>query len=242
MGLRVALEVHQLDRFPLLGGELAERLPDLSAPVGQIRLLDNGLTQIFVRNGQRVHPPLTLTEPLLPPDGVDGPVVNEGEEEAAEGPAGGVEDLRRPPERHEGVVGDLLGDRGLTQDAEGDAVRGRRVPSVEAVEGVGVTVRETPGELVVGLRHAREYGRGLAYDAPVRRVTMYSREICGLCDEARETILAVRRRAAFEFEEILIDGDDALEREYGLRVPVVLVDGEERFEAHVDGDGLLALL
>ncbi len=71
---------------------------------------------------------------------------------------------------------------------------------------------------------------------------MYSRETCGLCDEAREAILAARREVRFEFEEILVDGDDRLEREYGLRVPVVLVDGEEALEGHVAPSQLLERL
>lgn len=62
---------------------------------------------------------------------------------------------------------------------------------------------------------------------------MYSRPGCGLCDEAREVILAERERTPFAFEEVDISGDDALELEYGIRIPVVLVDGEERFEIRV---------
>ena len=72
-------------------------------------------------------------------------------------------------------------------------------------------------------------------------VTMFSRERCGLCDEAREVIEAVRTDAPFEYEEVRIDGDEELERTYGLRVPVVLVDGEEEFEIEVDPDRLRAL-
>ena len=68
----------------------------------------------------------------------------------------------------------------------------------------------------------------------VRHVVLYSRERCGLCDEAREVILAERDRTPFVFEEIDIQGDDALELEYGIRIPVVLVNGEERFEISVD--------
>ncbi len=63
---------------------------------------------------------------------------------------------------------------------------------------------------------------------------MYSRPRCGLCDDARRVILAARTRTPFEYEEIDITGDDALEREYGIRIPVVLIDGEEALEAHVD--------
>ena len=63
---------------------------------------------------------------------------------------------------------------------------------------------------------------------------MYSRPGCGLCDEAREAILAEGARTGFSFHEIDVSGDDALELEYGIRIPVVLVDGRERFEIHVD--------
>jgi hypothetical protein len=65
-------------------------------------------------------------------------------------------------------------------------------------------------------------------------VSLYSRPGCGLCDEAREVILAERSRSPFDIEEIDISGDEALELEYGIRIPVVLIDGEERFELTVD--------
>jgi hypothetical protein len=65
-------------------------------------------------------------------------------------------------------------------------------------------------------------------------VVLYSRPGCGLCDEAREVILRERRRTPFGFREVDVSGDDALELEYGIRIPVVLVDGEEAFELHVD--------
>ncbi len=63
---------------------------------------------------------------------------------------------------------------------------------------------------------------------------MYSRPGCGLCDRAREVILGVRERSAFDYREVDISGDDALELEYGIRIPVVLVDGRELFEIEVD--------
>jgi hypothetical protein len=68
----------------------------------------------------------------------------------------------------------------------------------------------------------------------VRRVLLYSRPGCGLCDEARDVILGERERTAFRFDEVDVSGDDALELEYGIRIPVVLIDGEERFEIRVD--------
>jgi glutaredoxin len=65
-------------------------------------------------------------------------------------------------------------------------------------------------------------------------VVMYSRPGCGLCDEAREVILAERARTPFEFREIDISEDDGLELEYGIRIPVVTVEGKERFEVRVE--------
>jgi hypothetical protein len=67
------------------------------------------------------------------------------------------------------------------------------------------------------------------------RVVMYGRTACHLCDEARGVILAARDRGArFGFEEVTIDGNPDLERDYGFRVPVVEVDGREEFEIAVE--------
>jgi hypothetical protein len=71
---------------------------------------------------------------------------------------------------------------------------------------------------------------------------MYSRRRCGLCDEAREVILTVRREVPFEFEEVLIDGNDAQERDYGIRVPVIEVEGREEFEVRIDPARLRSLV
>lgn len=47
---------------------------------------------------------------------------------------------------------------------------------------------------------------------------LYQRDDCHLCDIALE-VLAVAR--APDFESVFIDGDDALEARYGIRVPVL---------------------
>jgi len=65
-------------------------------------------------------------------------------------------------------------------------------------------------------------------------VRMYMRPGCGLCDEAREVIEAERARTVFDYEEVDVSGSDALELEYGIRIPVIVVDGLERFEVRVD--------
>jgi hypothetical protein len=68
----------------------------------------------------------------------------------------------------------------------------------------------------------------------VAEVLMYARPGCGLCDRAREVILREREQTPFDYLEVDISGDDALEFEYGVRIPVVLVDGQELFEIAVD--------
>lgn len=73
-------------------------------------------------------------------------------------------------------------------------------------------------------------------------VVLYSRPRCGLCDRAREVLDAERARTPFELEEVDVEGDDALELEYGVRIPVVTVDGVERFELEVDPAELAALV
>jgi hypothetical protein len=55
-------------------------------------------------------------------------------------------------------------------------------------------------------------------------------------------IMSVRERHAFAFDEIDIETDDELLREYGIRIPVVTVDGEERFEISVGRDELERLV
>ena len=68
----------------------------------------------------------------------------------------------------------------------------------------------------------------------MRSVVLYTRSGCHLCDEARSVILSVRAREPFSYDEVDIDTDDDLLRDYGIRIPVVTVDGEERLEIAVD--------
>ena len=47
---------------------------------------------------------------------------------------------------------------------------------------------------------------------------LYQRDDCHLCDLAIEVLAQAR---APEFDSVFIDGDDALETRYGVRVPVL---------------------
>ena len=70
----------------------------------------------------------------------------------------------------------------------------------------------------------------------MRTVTLYSREGCCLCDEAREVLIDVHRRhpRSFSWQECDIETDDRLHRAYLERIPVLTIDGEEAFELFLD--------
>ena len=74
------------------------------------------------------------------------------------------------------------------------------------------------------------------------RVVLYSRPGCHLCDDARVVLDRVRATHPFALEERNIDEDDDLLRRYLERIPVVTVDGEERFQFFVDESKLRAQL
>ena len=54
------------------------------------------------------------------------------------------------------------------------------------------------------------------------RLTLYQRDDCHLCDLALGLLAEAR---APEFESVFIDGDEALEERYSIRVPVLRDEG-----------------
>jgi glutaredoxin len=69
----------------------------------------------------------------------------------------------------------------------------------------------------------------------MRRVTLYTREGCCLCQDALEVLERVRSRNpdAFMIEPRDIETDEALLHKYLERIPVVEIDGTEAFELFV---------
>ncbi len=72
----------------------------------------------------------------------------------------------------------------------------------------------------------------------MRRVVLYGKPGCHLCDEARAVVTAVRARQPFDLEEVDVSTDPELHRRYGERIPVLALDGDELFEFHVEADEL----
>ena len=70
----------------------------------------------------------------------------------------------------------------------------------------------------------------------MKTVTLYSREGCCLCDEARLLLAELHgaHPGTFSWQECDIDSDDRLHRAYLERIPVLTIDGREEFELFVD--------
>lgn len=66
------------------------------------------------------------------------------------------------------------------------------------------------------------------------RVTLLTRVGCHLCEFAREAVERVSADTGVAWEELDVDGDPELLRDYGGRVPVVLLDGREHDYFRVD--------
>jgi hypothetical protein len=72
------------------------------------------------------------------------------------------------------------------------------------------------------------------------RITLYERQGCHLCDEARQVMDALI--GPDRYERVDIDASDELVLRYGFRVPVVAVDGVDALEAPLTADDLRGLL
>ncbi len=78
--------------------------------------------------------------------------------------------------------------------------------------------------------------------APKPLVTLYTRQGCCLCDEAKAVILAARSHASFDYQEFDIDLDPELLRRYNDEVPVIEINRVKAFKYKVDMKELLKKL
>jgi glutaredoxin len=68
----------------------------------------------------------------------------------------------------------------------------------------------------------------------MKRVTIYSRTGCHLCENAIKEIESVKTDLDFQLEIKLIDNDPQLEKMYGEQVPVILIDQQPHDYWQVD--------
>jgi hypothetical protein len=71
------------------------------------------------------------------------------------------------------------------------------------------------------------------------RLTLYERDGCHLCDEAR--VLLDQLIGPGTYSRVDVDADDDLVLRYGFRLPVIALDGVDRLEAPITAPDLHAL-
>ena len=70
------------------------------------------------------------------------------------------------------------------------------------------------------------------------KVVLYHAQGCHLCERALRVLHEIQQEIAFDFEEIDIDQDPALEARYREWLPVVEINGERAFVYYVDSAAL----
>ncbi len=70
-------------------------------------------------------------------------------------------------------------------------------------------------------------------------MVLLSRPGCHLCAAAREAMTRVGARSGVSWREVDVETDIELEREYGDRLPVILLDGREHGYWRVEEERLL---
>ena len=77
---------------------------------------------------------------------------------------------------------------------------------------------------------------------PAGRLTLYSRDGCGLCEDMAAALARLRARASFELEIVDIDADPALQARYAGAIPVLAAGEREICRYHLDTVAVLAVL
>ena len=75
-----------------------------------------------------------------------------------------------------------------------------------------------------------------------RTVVVYSRKGCYLCEVVKESLHKLSRRGGFTWQEVDVDADADLRREFNDQVPVVFIDGRKAFKYHMDEQEFLRKL
>ncbi len=75
-----------------------------------------------------------------------------------------------------------------------------------------------------------------------RHVVVYSRKGCHLCEIVKETLTKLHRRGGFIWQEVDVDSDEQLRRQFTDEVPVVFIDGHKAFKYHMTESDFLRKL
>jgi glutaredoxin len=75
-----------------------------------------------------------------------------------------------------------------------------------------------------------------------RQVVLYTRRGCHLCQIVKESLHKLERRGGFTWQEVDVDTDDQLRRQFTDEVPVVFIDGRKAFKYRMDEKDFLRRL
>jgi glutaredoxin len=75
-----------------------------------------------------------------------------------------------------------------------------------------------------------------------RQVVVYSRKGCHLCEIVKETLTKLHRRGGFTWQDIDVDSDEQLRRQFTDEVPVVFINGRKAFKYRMDESDFLRKL
>ena len=78
--------------------------------------------------------------------------------------------------------------------------------------------------------------------ADTRNVIVYSRKGCHLCEVVKESLAKLSRRGGFIWQEVDVDTDLELRRQFNDEVPVVFIDGRKAFKYHMNEQEFLRKL
>ena len=67
-----------------------------------------------------------------------------------------------------------------------------------------------------------------------RDVTLYTRQGCHLCDEAKAAIAPILREVGAVLHEVNVDEDEVLKERYGWDVPVIFIGQRKAAKHRVD--------
>lgn len=78
----------------------------------------------------------------------------------------------------------------------------------------------------------------------MKTITFYTRENCGLCDEALEVVERVRQAVSFDLVIVDLDHEASAEKKtaYDWDIPVIEIDGRKMMKHRVDEARLLRLV
>jgi glutaredoxin len=65
-------------------------------------------------------------------------------------------------------------------------------------------------------------------------VVLYSRRGCHLCEIVKESLSKLARQAQFSWQEVDVDSEESLRRQFTDEVPVVFINGKKAFKYRMD--------